>query len=278
LELVLPEAAELADLPSVLLKPDRLPSLWSKDGGISFDALCSYFSGENVVQVDKGGYQEPMSIPSAPTELLESAVGEAVESGFLWLLAGPASIWKEPIPAGVLTPKAELLTPPESIPATGVLKESLPEAWKGDETTAIAIYNSLTNQCGKALPWTLVRSGIDDALRGHYLERTEDSGSWPCELAGATAVKLRVPQGAPAPPPPGPEQKPGTKRAAGSLKPNELQDLADEIGEISKLCAGFGLDVHVRIEVGADGPLDDETVDQINERLADIGGEDFELR
>lgn len=60
------------------------------------------------MQVDKGGYQEPASIPKASADVVNTAIGEAVVAGKVWLLSGPASLLAEPIPAGVLTPGAKL--------------------------------------------------------------------------------------------------------------------------------------------------------------------------
>lgn len=40
------------------------------------------------------------------------------------------------------------------------------------------------------LPWASVSEAIDGALRARLLERTLGSESWPCDYAGAQAVKL----------------------------------------------------------------------------------------
>jgi hypothetical protein len=54
LELVLPEAAELAELSGELLSPGVLPTLWASDQ-ITAQDVISYFDGTKVVQVDRGG-------------------------------------------------------------------------------------------------------------------------------------------------------------------------------------------------------------------------------
>ena len=46
-------------------------------------------------------------------------------------------------------------------------------------------------KAGKPLPWATVRAAIDGACQGRLLERTEDSGPWPCDYAGAAKVKLK---------------------------------------------------------------------------------------
>jgi hypothetical protein len=55
LELVLPVAAELSDISAELLAPGNLPSLWQGEE-LTLQAVLDYFSGQTVVQVDKGGY------------------------------------------------------------------------------------------------------------------------------------------------------------------------------------------------------------------------------
>jgi hypothetical protein len=96
------------------------------------------------VQVEKGGYSEPVPIPKASREVVEKAIAGDVENGAAWLLSGPASILGEPIPAGVLTPAAGLSVPPAIVPAAEILPENLPAAWKDDETTALAVATALS--------------------------------------------------------------------------------------------------------------------------------------
>lgn len=280
LELVLPESADLATIPPELLAPDLLPKLWPTSGGIAVKALKDYFSGSNVVQVSKGGFEEPLHVPKASSDAVIEGVRTAVQAGTLWLVAGQASIWRESVPAGVLNDASELLPPPSAIPVTDILSESLPDAWEQGATTAIALLNSCSNKAARPQPWPLVKDAIDSAIRGHYLERTDDSGPWPCELAAASSVKLRgvtqtVPTGGgqPTPPPP----KPGVLRASARLTTDQVQDLADQIGELKKAAAGAGLDITVTIEVGAEAPASSDCQSRINGLLA-VVTEGFELR
>jgi hypothetical protein len=111
LELVLSEAAELKEIELMLLEPERLPELWKSDA-ISVQVVIDFFSGTNVVQVQRDGYMEPLPIPKASTDVIRASVTQAVESGLLWLTNGPASILAEPIPAGVLPDFAPTTTPP----------------------------------------------------------------------------------------------------------------------------------------------------------------------
>jgi hypothetical protein len=275
LELVLPEHAELAGVPGDLLAPGVLPELWPATGMQTVKAVKEYFAGGKVVQVRKSGFEEPMPIPKAKPEAVLEGVRGAVQTGVLWLVAGQASIWKESIPTGVLNDTAELWPVPSPIPGTDILKETLPDAWEQDATTAIAVLNACSARAGRPQPWPLVKDAIDSALRGHYLERTEDSGSWPCDIAAATSVKLRMVTGTvwtatgvkdePSQP-----TKPGVRRASAKLSPNELQDLADQIGDIKKAATGAGLDIQVVIEVGHEGMPSDDVVQKVRDLLGGV--------
>src|SRR5205823_960861 len=95
--------------------------------------------------------------------------------------------------------------------------------------------NQLSVLNGMALPWPVVRDAIDGAIRARLLERTVDSGPWPCPLSGATAVKLRRAENIPVPVSPPPVvPKPGTFTAEGELQSQELQELAEVVGDMLK--------------------------------------------
>jgi hypothetical protein len=198
LEVVLPEAATLMALAPALFTPSVLPGLWETPE-VTFADVCAYFSGGRVVKLQREGYDEPVTIPKAERAVIEAAVHAAVRDGTLWLTAGPASICGEEIPTGVLTDDARLQGPPSSIPAMEVLPENLPEAWSEDTTTALTIAVALSKKMGKTLPWMTVQKAIDGACRARFLERTPDSGSWPCDFTRAPSVKLRVPREEPLP-------------------------------------------------------------------------------
>ncbi|HOD52711.1 MAG TPA: DUF499 domain-containing protein [Candidatus Hydrogenedentes bacterium] len=276
LELVLPEAAELAELPAELLRSNVLPGLWKPGQTLAFKSLCEYFDGSTVIRVDKGGYDEPQPIPKAEASLLETAANQAVESGMVWLVAGQASIWKEPVPTGLISGGALLLPPPAAVPVVDVLRDNLPDAWKGDETTAIAITTALSQKSGQNMPWPVVKDAIDGALRSHFLERTVDSGPWPCDLAGASVVKLKVPSGVP-PTPPAPPLRPGVVSAKAELKASAIQDLADVVSDIVKAAAGCDIKFTVNVELGGEEPASAETIAQINEILKGVA-EGMELK
>jgi len=279
LEVVLPEAAELSDLSDDLLVPDALPELWTGDQ-IQVKDVVDYFSGVKVVQVPREGYTEAVQIPKAGREAIESAIEAAVRSGRLWLLSGPASILGEEIPTGVLTDGAALRKPPLPISATEILSETLPDAWDGQSATALSIATALHQKQGVSLPWTIVRDAIDAALRASFVELDADSSPWPCELAGAQNVRLKMPSGGPPKPKPKPVVRPGVFAAEAELEPNQIQDLGDLIPELLKIKAKANLNMkfHVRFEAGNESqPPDQAVIDQINKLLEGVQ-ERFELR
>lgn len=281
LEVILPEAAVLTELSPELLAPSALPGLWpadGKDGELTLKALRDYFSGSHVVKLKREGYEEPLLIPKAETETIESAVSAAVKNGKLWLTAGPASILAEEIPAGLLTDEARLQAPPPAISTTELLARNLPEAWKDGSTDAQALANALSQKAGKTLPWATVREAVDGALRARLLEREIETGAWPCNYADAQQVRLREPLmtiepaslGTAAAPTLPTLPKQGVRAGQAELRPNEIQDLADEVDRLVAAAAGHGLRFRIQIELGGDAPLPDEVVDQVNKILEEI--------
>jgi hypothetical protein len=277
LEAALPEQATLSSLASHLLAPQALPELW-QGSELTFGALVAYFAGGHVVQVDRGGYAEPMTIPRADRATVAQAVNAAVKSGYLWLTAGPASLYGEDIPTGVLTDAAQLQAPPQPIAATQVLAPNLPDAWSsGTETSVRAIADALSTKAGRPLPWKVLRDAIDGAFTARDLERTPDSGPWPCDAGGASAVRVRVP--ADTRPKPdasqtgaSPEQGIGAYSAESNLSISEVQNLADQISDLQRTAtrAGLELNIHVRIELAGTGAVADSLLDQVNQTLQTV--------
>jgi hypothetical protein len=271
LEVVLTKASVLTDLLPALLAPGVLPGVWSTPE-ITLRILREYFAGGHVASIPRGGYEERLTVPKAQREIVDSAVRAAVQAGILWLTSGPASILGEEIPVGLLTDEATLQAPPAPISTMDLLPERLPEAWSDGATTAVAISAALSRRAGKVIPWLTVREAIDGAFRARLLERAVDSGPWPCELTGAQAVKLRLPVEAPPPPPP-----PGAFIAEADLRPNQIQDLADVVGDLTKAAAGHELKLHLHIELGGEEPPPDRTVEEVNKILRTVSG-DMKLR
>jgi hypothetical protein len=279
LELILSEAAELEEIESMLLEPERLPELWTSDS-ISVQAVMDYFNGTNVVQVQRNGYMEPLPIPKASNDVVRTSVTQAVESGLLWLTSGPASILAEPIPAGVLTEQALIQPPPVQIMAAEILPETLPRAWTNEKATALSIATALSQKIGQTLPWKTVRDVVTASLNARFTQLDPKSGKWPCEYPSAQGIKLKVADvsgsggindfgsgfG-------GIETSSNIFVARGELKPSEIQDLGDIMPKLleTKNKANIPLTFRVQIELG-DGQTqpDDETVQSMNVLLGDI--------
>jgi len=263
LEVVLPEAAELNDLDGTLLAPGALPGLWPEDGAsISVGQVLAFFDGSHVSKVQREGYEKAFPVPKAAKEVVENAVREGVRAGAVWLTAGPASIYREDIPYGVLSDTALLHPPPAELLATAVLPQNLEAAWGEPITTAAAISDALSVTASKTLPWTTVRSAIDSAIRARYLERTPDSGPWPCDWSGSPLVQLSVPIGEPPPPLP-----PAGYKTEAELGSADLQDLVDGLADIIKAGAGLDLRFFLRLELGKGVEVTPDQVAKLNTAL-----------
>lgn len=73
LEVVLPEAATLSEVPPTVLAPRVLPGLW-ETAPITVGGVLEYFSGGHVVQVQREGYEEPATIPKVERGTVKAAV------------------------------------------------------------------------------------------------------------------------------------------------------------------------------------------------------------
>jgi hypothetical protein len=254
LEVVLPESAELTEMDSALLAPNTLPGLWKAEK-VAVGDILEYFAGGKVIKVARQGYEEPVSIPKADRSIVFAAISQAVQDGVLWLTFGPATIFAEEIPAGILNDKSLLQAPPPIISGIDILPDNLPDAWKSDITTALAINTALTPKYGQNIPWRRVRDAIDGANRARYLETTLDSAPWPVDFPAAQTVKLRVvPSHKPTPPPVQPPQPEGVYVAEADMRPNEIQNLADSLGDLGSVAVGHDIKYHIRIEVDGNPP------------------------
>lgn len=280
LELVLPEAAELKEIPHDILEPKRLPELWTGDK-ITVQNVLDYFKGGRVVQNQHNGYMEPLAIPRAEPAVVNDAVTKAVAAGRLWLTNGPASLLAEVIPTGVLTAQAVLQRPPAMIAAAEILPVNLPHAWTDGETTALALTTALSQKSGQTLPWKTVLDVISASLNARFTELDPASGAWPCEYPSAQNVKMKVATsdgkgagygrgsfgGG------GEVHEVNVKWAEAKLEPSEIQDLGDVIPQLLaiKSKSGCPITFKLRIEVGnADIAPDDATVAEINRLLAGL--------
>lgn len=269
LEVVLPEAAVLSDVAPSLLSAGILPGLWTKSQIFVSDVL-KYFEGGRVVKVAREGYEEPFVTPKAPRDVVEQAIQASVREGSLWLTAGPATILREDIPAGLLTNDALLQPSPAAISPSAVTPEGLPDAWPAKETTALAIAVALSTKTGQLLPWCVVREALDGAFRAGLLQRALDSAPWPCDYAGAQAVKLRKPEAVPETQVGLKPLRPGVHFAEAQLSIAEIQDLAENVAELAKQAAGADLKFVVRVELAGASKLSADALKRLAELLKEI--------
>lgn len=266
LEVVLSDAATLTELDPSLLAPGSLSGLWDKGSTTPAD-VAAYFSGKHFVQVDRGGYNENVLIPGAEPQAITNAVIGAVKAGRIWLFTGAVSVLGDEVPAAFVTDSAQLLPPAVPISSVDVLPAQLPTAWNGDESTAHAIHTSLSAKAGKLLPWSVVKSALEQAFSLGLIERTLDSGPWPCDMGGAGAVKVRARKS---------EAKSETKAAysgvaaSAELETHEVQELADQLSALREATAGHAMRVKVAVEIGEAGKVSPNVVEKVNAILGKV--------
>jgi hypothetical protein len=271
-EVVLPEAAELENIDCSLLSPGALPGLWpEKAPSITVADVIGFFDGKHLVKVKREGYEESLTVPRAPREVVEKAVDEAVRSGRLWFISGALSLFRESIPPGLLSDAAMLNPPPSEIGPMALLPQNLAAAWRQPVTTAAELSQALSAPQGKPLPWSVVRNAIDAAIRGRLPELAEDSGVWPCDWLGAANIRLKVPKEVVAAgEAPGRPQPRGPRCAQAELKPAELQDFVEGLSNVLTAGAGLNLRFVLRLELGDGAEPTAVQLARLNEALAKI--------
>lgn len=228
-----------------------------------------------------------MFISTAERAAVNAAVQAAVRERQLWFLAGRASLLAEEVPEELLEGDACLQPPPAPINAGEILPEILPEAWSSEVTTAHDIAEALSAKTGVILPWFTVRETIGRAFNARWLERTLDSAPWPCDYAGARAVKIRKMRDESTYTPPDQRQgyegsaqktvvqeppRPHTLSTEAVLAMEEMQDLNDQLAAMKKATVGLTLTYTVRIELEGSPtqPVTEEIKARVNELLAEV--------
>ena len=274
LEVVLSAHAELSEVPSLMLGKGTLPGLWDTGERLAAGKITAYFAGSTLIQVDRGGYVEGQQVPKAFANVVAASVEQAVLRGDLWLVAGPTSLRKEAVPAGVLTDMADLLPPPEPIVAAAILEANIPEAWNGDRASVAGILSQLSTQRGTPVPWPLLAQAVDGALRSRLVELASDSAPWPCDSSAAPKVVLKSVVGGGGAVGGGGVSTVDDKMIAlrAYLKPNEIQDLADNLTDIMNLQVKYAVTIrlHLAVEAVADGEMKPEFSSEIRKLLDDI--------
>ncbi|NUQ79326.1 MAG: hypothetical protein HUU21_37930 [Polyangiaceae bacterium] len=251
----------LTDLSPALLMPDVLPELW-RGPELTLGELTEYFSGKTVIKLEMPGFQEKATVPRYERVVLESAVHEAVRTGKLWLMSGAASLLGERVPISLWNEKATLRLPPPPIPASDLSPESLPEAWAEGAPSGAEILAALAKKMGKPIPWGLVRSALEEAFQAGLLERTPDSGAFPCDSAGAAALKVRKPGRVTA--------MTGARAVEVALTGEVLKRLADRFEALSEAAGENDFRLILRAELGLERKVPDETVEALGAILSEI--------
>ena len=278
-EVFLPESATLSDIDPALLAPGSLPGLWTTDE-ITVQDIISCFAGGHSVVVPKEGYDDTAFIPKCESSAVEEAIEDAVARGLIWLINGPASIFRESVPAGILNSGATLNPPPEQVAVTDLTEAAIPDAWRDGKANVLAIVTALSTQRGKPLPWTAVRSAVDSGISTRWIELAPDSQSWPCDIANAQHVVVQAATGQ------GRsdyrkghdgQKRLGTVTAEATVEANGVQDLADKIPGITRAAVGHQLRFNIKIELSGENPPDSSVVEIINSLLAEVS-EDLKLQ
>jgi hypothetical protein len=269
LEVVLPDRCALGTLSAGLLGPGVLPELWN-EGQVTVSALRDYFAGGRTVRVPREGYEEAQVIPECSEQAVHEAVRGAVEQGVVWLTNGPASVWKEQIPYGVLDDGAVLHPKPDPIAAQELVADALPGAWREGKTNGVALARALSQSRRRMLPWGIVREGIKVGVESRWIEVADGSVAVHCGYDEAGQLRLKRPAEIVDPPPP-----PPVPAVTGALlEGSQIQDLAELIPKLLEASAGNDLRFRVRATLNhVGGIVSDEVQAELDKILAAVSAD-----
>jgi hypothetical protein len=251
----------LTDLSPALLMPDVLPELWHGPE-LTLGELTEYFSGKTVIRLEMPGGKEKATVPRYERVVLESAVNEAVRTGKLWLTSGAASLLGERMPMSLWNEKATLKLPPAPVALADVLPESLPEVWSEGAPSGVEILAAISKKAGHAMPWGVLKGALDEAFNAGLLERTPDSGPWPCDSTGAAALRVRRPVRTRA--------MTGARAVEVPLTEEVLKRLADRFEALSAAAGEHDFKLIVRVELGLERKVPEATIGTLSAILEEI--------
>jgi len=247
---------------------DELTGLWSREE-ISIKDVKDLFDGTKTIKVPRSGFEETMHIPMAPPDVVEVAIKEAIETGYIWMLSGPASLLEQEVPLGLLSDDARLRQPPEPIKTLDITPPNLNEAWKDGQASAYSIALFLSKKHRVNLPWKTVREAIDGAVRVRLMEVIPGSTSWPCDEGASKSVFFKIVESTT--PIPAPRGLSGN----ADLTIGDLQNLSEAIADIIGQHPDIDLKLHLRVDVAK--VKNKEDLAKINELLRKVNS-GLELR
>ena len=157
------------------------------------------------------------------------------------------------------------------------MQDSVPEAWKNGQTSALALSVAFAAKLGRPVPWSVLRHAIDDAIKARWIELAPDSAPWPCQMSAASTVTLK--QSAATGGTVGPRAGGGVSKAKGvytssaALEPAALQDLVDALPDIVNAAVGISLRFQLEISLGKGESLSSSKVEEINTLLGSVSPE-----
>ena len=276
LEVARPEAAVLGDLDPGLLAHGGLPGLWTAEGiavGKRHRLLRRRACGDRAQGRLRGNARHPEMRRGGGRgrDFGGRRTGTAVADQ-----RGPRRRSSaRPFPPAVLTAAATLRPPPDPVAVDALTADSIPEAWKDGRSNALAVSAALSNKHGESLPWSIVRDALDTGIRARWIALAEESAPWPCELAGARNVVLRVPSEVV-----DPVDKPAPKGllvAGGALPADGIQGPGGPGPGSPQGRGGPRSRVRCACALRRRDPPEPDAVDRINALLAEVS-EDWKLK
>jgi hypothetical protein len=187
LSVVLSEHAELSEIPSPLLAPDRIGQLWT-NGSCAVADVIALFSGGQSMTTRIGASDETIAVPKASLQVVIAGITGAVEQGLVWYQSGDVSMWHEPVPEGVVQADGRIVAPPPRIDPQMLSVKKLPSAWALDRTTPVQLLQELTTKSNIRYPWPAVRNAINAAIQVNLIREAPDSRKWLGDIVDITGV------------------------------------------------------------------------------------------
>ena len=223
--------------------------------------LAEYFAGGYDARIPAEDYDEFLAIPKCTEAALDQAVRKAVEDGVVWLVNGPASVWRMPVPEGALGDGAELRPPPKPVAAQELTEETLPGAWKDGKTNGAALTQALSMERGYTVPWPLMAQALKDSVNSQWLSLASNSASLGSTWDQAGSVVLERPSVSAGRRGKAAVGESGGLFPAGAVPAGavvldgpQVQDLAEKVPELMAAGPTAELRFHVRVEATGDLP------------------------